>query len=339
MDKCSIRFAATISYVYVYLFGCCHQSSFIVPRSDELNIYIVCLQPTFKHSPEPTQEVAEEKIKVEPMEQEETVDEKKDLLKLPLEGIDEGSQPLPGLDFAPSLEELAGEHIKKEPNVEEEKAQEQDQSEGNNAEGDSSVKQEEMEGMENDDEQKTDQDLNDTIRAAEQSVVIEEIAEFGVDPAPAPVEENSMDHEDATTQDSVSNGVVPAEAGKGDDGDRDASQGEFPSKPISPQGLSNSSETPDQSTVNNSLKVLKGSGGFVLKVKQTTLTNGADAKAASEQRASRSSDVGVDEHDDDVGHENADDEQEWIPPPSDPAFKNLPTVRRGVEESGLCSIM
>ncbi|OQR79525.1 hypothetical protein BIW11_05677 [Tropilaelaps mercedesae] len=254
--------------------------------------------------------------------------EKMDTQEHPQEGIDEGSQPLPGLDFAPSVEELLPITVKKEPSEVQNtmdqhmKTVKPDLPEETKTPGE--------------DDETMDEDLNDTVRAAEQSVVVEELGEFGVDNL-APIAEDDVHKDETTRQDSS----VGADAFSEETDKQEPYEGQEQKnddvKLGSPQSQSDQPVT-DHYTASK-LKILKGSGGFVLKVKQETVTNGGDGKGASEQKSSQDSGVALDEPEDEANQDQQDEDEEWVPPQPDPVFKNLPTVRRGVEESGLCSIM
>lgn len=280
-------------------------------------------QPARKPSPEVKEEPEDDQSEVNKDVISES-EKKMDIEEQRLEGIDDGSQPLPGLDFAPTSEELPSNKVKTdtaEQTVSEEAVK-------------SEPKGETEKSTEN--EEPMEEDLNDTVRAAEQSVVVEELGEFGVDNLPPSVEHGyDLKDEEKSQDSSVGVEGLSEEAKKQQhESCEHQEQADTIAKQDSPQNQFD--ESADHSTTSK-LKVFKGSGGFILKVKQETMTNGGDARGGvSQEKSSQDSGVGLEEHED---YGQNDDDEEWVPPQPDPAFKNLPMVKRGAEESGLCSIM
>ncbi|XP_028967812.1 polyadenylation and cleavage factor homolog 11 [Galendromus occidentalis] len=190
---------------------------------------------------------------------------------------DETSQPLPGLDFAPpSTKEIQREvQVKQEPEE--------------NPEGDATEQPSEA-GETCEDEN----DPNDTIQLAEQTVIVEDLGELGV-------------HSESTS------------AAGGDD---ESTQNSESVDPVGARSVT-SPENVSQDSQSESKVIVKSTGGIVLKVNFDSKANGdnsaADASVAEEPELEQ--------------------EVEWTPPTPDPAYKTCAPVRKGTEESGLCSIM
>lgn len=185
---------------------------------------------------------------------------------------EETSEPLPGLDFAPPC---IKETVKEEP-VE------------SIAEDEAATQEEPMETDESREE------ANDTLKFAEQTVIIEELGEFGVQ------------------NDSV------AAAGAAEDSTQNSE-----SNDVLTMARVNSPENASQDSQSESKVIVKGSGGFVLKVNQESMANG-DTKAADATFEVETP---------------TEPEIDWTPPTPDPAYTSFPTTEKGTEMSGLCSIM
>ncbi|XP_022650522.1 pre-mRNA cleavage complex 2 protein Pcf11-like isoform X2 [Varroa destructor] len=224
--------------------------------------------------------------------------------------LDEGSQPLPGLDFDPSVEAADDpQAIKK---AEESALPDEEYQPVDVKIEEQSIEEKLCKEMEGD-------EANDMNRVEEQSVVVvEELGEFGV---------NSSASVSLVVDDKAELSLKAGEA---------ATEGNS----ISSQTLNDeSADLKEIEPPKEELKVIvKGSGGFVLKVKQDSVVTviNADHAQSSSGDTKALDEPSLHETLDDDEHDTAGD---WRPPSPDPRFKNLPPLQKGSEMSGLCSIM
>ncbi|XP_003743974.1 pre-mRNA cleavage complex 2 protein Pcf11 [Galendromus occidentalis] len=205
--------------------------------------------------------------------------------------IDEMNLPLPGLDFQPS--DLSGD-TDEQPK---ESAGKDDQNETPIDDSKGVTTDASDEGRVLDDlEQKKDEPiLEDETQAMdamiEHEVVIQELGEFGV---VSSVDDPSLD------------GTNGSQSGT--------------------DQLNDTMDDSSQTSKTNEKVVVKGSGGFILKVNQESVANNKDSSQDATKDSKEASNL-------------QELEIEWTPPSPDPRYKNLPLVKKGSEMSGLCSLM
>lgn len=219
--------------------------------------------------------------------------------------LDEGSQPLPGLDFNPSTE------IAQEDSPEMESQTE------------CPVEQKEIEVVDEKPEESEDMEKEEDVeinRVEEQSVVVEEIAEFGVE----------------STSELFSVGTAAEETSEDPTGASGGGKSVVQRIPCKDESI----ETEVDKSKEETKVIVKGSGGFVLKVNQDSVvvsnnndqlqSNSCDTKLIDD------SGLNADDNEEDADSDHGTD---WRPPSPDPRFKNFPPVRKGSDMSGLCTIM
>ncbi|OQR67999.1 hypothetical protein BIW11_02094 [Tropilaelaps mercedesae] len=224
--------------------------------------------------------------------------------------LDEASQPLPGLDFDPFVETDEND-VKKLA------------CDGNLAHDDepdsAEVKIDHPSVDEKFNENIQEDDANDASRADEQSVVVEELGEFGVDMRTESVSVNGPNvTEDANN--TSTDGICT-----------------FRQVPCTDDLKDIECEKSKAETK----VVVKGSGGFVLKVKQDSVhpVNNIDQLPSSGTNIKLVDELGLNEDADMDGGDDDDYDDGWRPPSPDPRFRSLPPLQKGSEMSGLCSIM
>lgn len=244
----------------------------------------------------------------------------------PRNALDEGSQSLPGLDFDPSAE-IAQEAA----------AEFETEAADSPAEGSTEPKSPEMKLEKPEEMDDREDDVEGSRLEEHESVVVEEIGEFGVDSS------NTMEVGPVETGDTASDIDASVEL----------AESKSVSRKASPCKDEDSMDVEAERSAKEETKVIvKGSGGFVLKVNQDSVVVVGINNNNNSNNSNYNDQLQAGSSDQKVGYEgcgmNAEDEEEdgdsddagdWRPPSPDPRYKNLPPVQKGSDMSGLCSIM